>query len=425
MSYLSKLSIIVVVLLSLNLINGLRDTDKIGQRNAEKFSIHNQYDSDSLHRYAEVNIYNTSPTLSDSDADGINDSRELVIGTNPIDSDTDNDGINDSRELVIGTNPVDSDTDDDGLSDRIELKINSNPLNKFSDNDGINDGKEYHKYKTNPTTSDSDNDGLLDGQEVRITNTNPNDVDTDNDTVSDSLEVQLGLNPTKDNRDQCTKANRSNDTDNDGVNNFKECIHGLDKLDKDTDGDGLTDLEELRGETKEGYQIPESNPAKMDLYIAFGVEDGLSVDDEVRMISNIPVENPNGATGITVHHEKKSLSGIDFSGKYSHPILERRYKEMLISGRDHYRAIVIDSNRRKVRFGSEGFADAPGDFAASRDNAYLVVHEILHLVLGKIEDSSCYDKLHVCREDGIMSPEYSSPRITDITISALEEGFKR
>jgi hypothetical protein len=59
--------------------------------------------------------------------------------------DTDGDGLDDSREALLGTDPSVTDTDADGLSDREEAVI----------------------YMTDPKNPDTDGDGFLDGQEVR------------------------------------------------------------------------------------------------------------------------------------------------------------------------------------------------------------------------------------------------------------------
>ena len=61
-------------------------------------------------------MYDSNPTVSDSDGDGLSDGLEVMqYGTDPNDADTDGDGTNDTFDAF----PLDSsewmDTDEDGL----------------------------------------------------------------------------------------------------------------------------------------------------------------------------------------------------------------------------------------------------------------------------------------------------------------------
>jgi hypothetical protein len=73
---------------------------------------------------------------TDSDVDGLTDSREAVVGTDPLDPDTDNDealdGVEDGGGVfidpsMIGTDPLNPDTDGDGFRDGIEVRRGSDP----------------------------------------------------------------------------------------------------------------------------------------------------------------------------------------------------------------------------------------------------------------------------------------------------------
>ncbi len=92
----------------------------------------------------------------------------IGYNSSPTDSDTDNDGLNDYQEVfTYNTFAFTSDTDSDELSDLEELQTYlTDPTNLDSDNDGISDGFEITKYGTNPLLSDTDNDGLSDSQEL-------------------------------------------------------------------------------------------------------------------------------------------------------------------------------------------------------------------------------------------------------------------
>ncbi|MEW6536397.1 MAG: hypothetical protein AB1454_12365 [Candidatus Auribacterota bacterium] len=148
-----------------------------------------------LRRFA----YNTDPTNSDTDNDGLSDGYEVQNGLNPLVNDTnldsDNDGLSDNVEVsVYGTDKYDADSDDDGLTDGEEIQTyTTDPLDNDTDDDGAVDGQEI-QYSTNPFLSDTDNDGLIDGDEINETYTNPLLADTDNDGLLDVEEVEITLN---------------------------------------------------------------------------------------------------------------------------------------------------------------------------------------------------------------------------------------
>lgn len=65
---------------------------------------------------------------ADTDADGLTDEEELLLGTSITLPDTDNDGLNDAEEVrVWNTNPLVADTDGDGFSDGDEVKNGYDP----------------------------------------------------------------------------------------------------------------------------------------------------------------------------------------------------------------------------------------------------------------------------------------------------------
>jgi hypothetical protein len=164
-------------------------------------------------------IVNPSPSLPDTDFDGLPDFVERDLRTNPNKADTDGDGLSDydevkdfskytalaalypglnipvSNPLGYGTSPIDYDTDGDLLSDYQELidgfrlaipgqpdaiLVFTSPLQFDSDLDGINDYGEINGQftglgtagPTDPTRADTDSDGRNDGQEYNA-GTNP------------------------------------------------------------------------------------------------------------------------------------------------------------------------------------------------------------------------------------------------------------
>ena len=203
---------------------------------------------------------------ADSDSDRLCDAEEPLAGTDPADSDSDDDGVLDGDEHNWDfdtdhdgqRNALDCDSDDDGLADGLELCIvapdgatdpvagcfvpDSDPatctfmLVADSDRGGVWDGIEDQDLdgrvdagETDPNnpkddwnaSSDVDGDNLPNDVEEEI-GTDSFSPDTDGDTISDEDEV--GPDP-------------SNPPDTDGDGN-------IDALDTDSDGDSILDADE-------------------------------------------------------------------------------------------------------------------------------------------------------------------------------------
>jgi hypothetical protein len=105
-------------------------------------------------------------TDADTDADTDTDS-DTDTDTEPL-YDSDADGLTDGQEAVLGTDPNDADTDDDGLDDGDEIAIGTDPLDADSDRDGLTDGDEVHIYGTDPNVTDTDGGGLSDSEEIEL-----------------------------------------------------------------------------------------------------------------------------------------------------------------------------------------------------------------------------------------------------------------
>ncbi|MBN1540283.1 MAG: DUF4129 domain-containing protein, partial [Candidatus Thermoplasmatota archaeon] len=270
------------------------------------------------------------PIYKDSDGDGLTDREEDINGngivdhneTDPFDPDTDGDGVWDSYELrgVLGTpsDPLDPDTDDDSLWDGEELLPGedgfvSDPTLNDTDGDGLEDADEVFGtfgFKSNPSSPDGDGDGLTDPQEVLVSGTDPLDPDTDGDGLPDGwIDGWMGR-PRNGKADPGEFEDRNlngivetgpwaegdgpgetdplkYDTDGGGVGDGDEVLHldiqgnenpfdPLDPLDDeyilDTDGDGLTDIEENQTFGTNWLSIDTDSDGMADGYVGITVD---------------------------------------------------------------------------------------------------------------------------------------------------------
>lgn len=109
---------------------------------------------------------------------------------------------------------VDPDTDEDGIPDTVEIFVFGTAFDRSdTDGDGVEDFKEVFEDGTSP-----------------IVAATPDDPDEDGDALPLSLETQFGTSPT------------SADTDGEGLSDGEEVFRfGTDPLKPDTDDDGLDD----------------------------------------------------------------------------------------------------------------------------------------------------------------------------------------
>lgn len=194
----------------------------------------------------------TNP-LCDRDADGYSNWEEYLQGSDPCDpnspgdgADVDGDGIPDSWENEHGLDPNDpddafEDPDGDGLTNLEEYQLGTDPNNPDTDGDGILDGGE-RTSGTDPTDpndfpEDLDGDGIDDTWEEEncIGGDCDPEADTDGDGLTSLEEYLWNTNPS------------SSDTDGDGVSDGDEVhIHKTNPRSSDTDGDGYLDGKEIQ-----------------------------------------------------------------------------------------------------------------------------------------------------------------------------------
>lgn len=96
-------------------------------------------------------------------------------------------------------------------------------------------------------TADNDEDGVSNYLEAYY-ETDPENKETDGDGISDYDEIAiLGTDPTKMDTDENGINDSDEDFDQDGITNSEELKNGYNPTSNDTDEDGLTDLEEFSG----------------------------------------------------------------------------------------------------------------------------------------------------------------------------------
>lgn len=165
-------------------------------------------------RNTEPAVYEQAATSSQAEP------APAVEPSGPLDSD--GDGIPDAEEATYKTDPHNYDTDGDGYSDGYEIANGMDPLkpNVYNNPNRPLPGQSQAPATKAPPTSalDSDHDGLTNEQEATL-GTNPNNKDTDGDGLSDYDEVvKYKTNPLK------------ADTDGDGFPDGQEVKSGYNPL---------------------------------------------------------------------------------------------------------------------------------------------------------------------------------------------------
>jgi Tol biopolymer transport system component len=192
-----------------------------------------------------VIVFEEEQEEPDLDNDGLTNAEEEDLGTDPNNPDTDGDDLWDGKEVQeFRTNPLNPDSDADGVSDGREAPSCTDPLNWDTDGDGRGDGEEMAQ-DTDPCDpsdrsdpeGDNDGDGLTNAQEWEL-GTDPYNPDSDGDELSDGEEVlEVRTNPL------------DPDSDADGLSDGREAPSCTDPLNWDTDGDERGDGEEVAQDT--------------------------------------------------------------------------------------------------------------------------------------------------------------------------------
>lgn len=233
----------------------------------------------------------------DSDGDGALDGEEEPKWL--CDPDADDDGAWDGNETKIHhTDPQDPDSDDDGMPDGWEIDHGLLPLvddaQADADLDDLSNHDEYI-HGGDPRDRDSDNDSLDDGAE-RAAGTTLTDRDTDDDLMPDGWEAANRLDPLRDDADEDVDLDIG-ESETGAVyraTNLEEyfyCIstwdesqgpnpHATSPWNVDTDGDGVSDGNEILHGTTATLTCPSTNLPDVD-------DDGLTNEDELRRHTSI------------------------------------------------------------------------------------------------------------------------------------------
>lgn len=290
--------------------------------------------------------------------------------------------------------------------DRFTIRSSNTTNGTDTDGDGVVDAVE-NATGTDPFVADTDDDGLSDGTERRL-GTDPTAPDTDHDGVGDRQELALGTDPSE------------SDTDDDGLSDGMEFASGTEPTDPDTDGDRLLDGWEVRGETPAGVPLPDSDPLAMDLYVQFDYTQGVERPDGevyVGVVSEfavMDVENPDNSTGIDVHVREGGPinESVRFDGENFWSLKRTYYETRLGSRAGIYHHVVVSEFATDYA----GYGEVGGEFSVMAAGAdtdtqrHVVVHELLHNAVGKMEGpGACHGGKHYCA-GGWLSPEVTPDR---------------
>ena len=161
--------------------------------------------------------------------------------------DDDNNGYPNLVESFLSSVDNDCDSDNDRLPDWYEalVTVGTDPSNPDSDGDDVTDYYEHFVLKTDPLKNDSDQNGVFDGAEdfdndnlinsdEELNGTDPFKSDSDGDTLSDYQELyEYNTDPNK------------YDTDEDGLSDGTEIPNNLNPNDPDTNDNCILDGQEL------------------------------------------------------------------------------------------------------------------------------------------------------------------------------------
>jgi hypothetical protein len=207
----------------------------------------------------------------DIDGDGLSNVVEIWLGCNPYDPDSDGDGVWDLAEVLVGTNPLLGDTDDDGEGDgawllRIYGSLCGCGLGDDSNGNGVWDLVEFHYFGGLHDVDLHGGGGFGSLTEYLFDTCGCSPDELDGDGIPSivnhvwgsggltSYIVRCGCHPWEDLDGgggirveflSLLEGGLGDDPDGDGIITFIEILLGCNPHLADTDGDGLSDYEEV------------------------------------------------------------------------------------------------------------------------------------------------------------------------------------
>lgn len=176
---------------------------------------------------------------------------------------------------------------------------------------------------------------------------------------------------------------------------------------RDRDGDGLPDAWERAGESPAGAPLPGADPSRKDVYVQvnYGADVEPLTDPERAQLETVwagmPVSNPDGSTGVTLHLDDDTGGAGDLSqaAVFTARAQRDRYytADRLGPRRCVYRQVVYGTVRlgRLAGVGSRpGYtvvvdgAPQPGYEGDVGFRVALTTHELLHNVAGRVDGRS-------------------------------------
>lgn len=193
------------------------------------------------------------------------------------------------------------------------------------------------------------------------------------ETDSSVDEIRLDSYDNSDSTDVTICSTDGVDSDEDGLTDCEEQIHGTDAQVADTDGDGLTDGQEVHNE-----MLSDADPLRQDVFVEVDYRGGEPSDIKNALnpvqdrFADAPIDNPDGTSGIDLHLVMDDQLSTDKElGIRDHTPSYRDYRE---SG---YHVMAVDLTGAESSYASFGRGVVHAN-SADRNMAKTFMHEFGH-----------------------------------------------